>query len=162
MEGCAFFLGPGGLWDSVVHTNNDVSCTRVKVFGISWYPGSIVLLSLLAHTYTTHWIAMATIYILRYIVSIGTVKGNLLLYNHRTRKKVPVIGKHTKRISCGAWNNQVRTYVCTCAMHVCIGIEPCVDEGSSDSSSTVCVVCSVCVYWHCRHYTVCTVCRCCV
>ena len=40
---------------------------------------------------------------------VGTLKGNLLLYNHRTRKKTPVIGKHTKKITCGAWSNEVST-----------------------------------------------------
>ena len=40
---------------------------------------------------------------------VGTLKGNLLLYNHRTRKKTPVIGKHTKKITCGAWSNEVIT-----------------------------------------------------
>ncbi|XP_059172519.1 WD repeat-containing protein 19-like [Physella acuta] len=37
-------------------------------------------------------------------LAIGTVKGNLLLYNHQTSKKNIVIGKHTKKITCGAWS----------------------------------------------------------
>ena len=39
-------------------------------------------------------------------LAIGTSKGSLIVYNHQTSKKVPVIGKHAKRISCGAWNSQ--------------------------------------------------------
>ncbi|RHY33017.1 hypothetical protein DYB32_001946 [Aphanomyces invadans] len=38
-------------------------------------------------------------------LAIGTMKGNLILYNKSTRKIVPVLGKHSKKITCGAWNN---------------------------------------------------------
>ena len=27
-----------------------------------------------------------------------------MLYNHRTSRKVPVVGKHNKAITCGAWS----------------------------------------------------------
>ncbi|XP_004642695.2 WD repeat-containing protein 19 isoform X2 [Octodon degus] len=37
-------------------------------------------------------------------LAVGTVKGNLLIYNHQTSRKIPVIGKHTKKITCGCWN----------------------------------------------------------
>ncbi|XP_073252735.1 WD repeat-containing protein 19-like [Porites lutea] len=39
-------------------------------------------------------------------LAIGTVKGNLLMYNHQTSRKVPILGKHTKKIVCGAWNSE--------------------------------------------------------
>ncbi|XP_046853283.1 WD repeat-containing protein 19-like [Xenia sp. Carnegie-2017] len=39
-------------------------------------------------------------------LAIGSMKGNLLIYNHQTSRKVPILGKHTKKIICGAWNSQ--------------------------------------------------------
>ncbi|UYV64330.1 WDR19 [Cordylochernes scorpioides] len=40
------------------------------------------------------------------LVAVGTFKGNLLIYNHRSSRKVPVLGKHSKRITAGAWSSQ--------------------------------------------------------
>eukprot|EP01035_Chromulina_nebulosa_P018174 gene18174-23832_t len=36
-------------------------------------------------------------------LAVGTSKGNLLIYNKSKKQKIPVIGKHGKRITCGAW-----------------------------------------------------------
>jgi WD repeat-containing protein 19 len=37
-------------------------------------------------------------------LAIGTTKGNLVLYNKSTRKRVPITGLHSKKIVSGAWN----------------------------------------------------------
>ncbi|CAM9385562.1 unnamed protein product, partial [Hapterophycus canaliculatus] len=37
-------------------------------------------------------------------LAVGTAKGNILMYNKKTRKKIPVLGKHPRRITCGAWS----------------------------------------------------------
>ncbi|XP_020847243.1 WD repeat-containing protein 19 isoform X1 [Phascolarctos cinereus] len=39
-------------------------------------------------------------------LAAGTVKGNLLIYNRQTSRKIPVLGKHTKRITCGCWSSE--------------------------------------------------------
>ncbi|XP_048517184.1 WD repeat-containing protein 19 [Dendroctonus ponderosae] len=38
------------------------------------------------------------------VLAVGTMKGNVSIYNHDTSKRIPIIGKHTKKITCGAWN----------------------------------------------------------
>ncbi|XP_046394611.1 WD repeat-containing protein 19 [Ischnura elegans] len=40
------------------------------------------------------------------LLAIGTSKGNLIIYNHRTAKRLSVLGKHSKKISCGAWSRE--------------------------------------------------------
>ena len=37
-------------------------------------------------------------------LAIGTAKGNLLIYNKVKKQKIPVLGKHSKRILCGCWS----------------------------------------------------------
>ncbi|GFH09592.1 WD_REPEATS_REGION domain-containing protein, partial [Haematococcus lacustris] len=39
-------------------------------------------------------------------LSVGTAKGNLLMYNSRERKKTQSLGKHTKKVVCSVWNNK--------------------------------------------------------
>lgn len=37
-------------------------------------------------------------------LAVGTIKGNLLIYNKARKQKIPIVGKHSKRITCGAWS----------------------------------------------------------
>jgi len=37
-------------------------------------------------------------------LAIGTQKGNLLIYNKSRKQKIPIVGKHSKRIICGGWS----------------------------------------------------------
>lgn len=37
-------------------------------------------------------------------LAVGTAKGNLLIYNKSNKKKIPLVGKHSKQILCGAWS----------------------------------------------------------
>jgi len=39
-------------------------------------------------------------------LAIGTAKGNMMMYNKRTTKKQTIMGKHSKKITCGAWHSR--------------------------------------------------------
>uniref|UniRef100_H2YLV9 Anaphase-promoting complex subunit 4 WD40 domain-containing protein n=1 Tax=Ciona savignyi TaxID=51511 RepID=H2YLV9_CIOSA len=39
-------------------------------------------------------------------VAIGTTKGNVILYDHKVGRKVPILGKHSRKIVCGNWSMQ--------------------------------------------------------
>jgi WD repeat-containing protein 19 len=38
-------------------------------------------------------------------LAVGTIKGNLLIYNKSRKQKIPIVGKHSKKILCGAWSS---------------------------------------------------------
>lgn len=40
------------------------------------------------------------------LLAIATARGNLTIYNHQTTKRIPILGKHTKKINCGAWSTE--------------------------------------------------------
>ena len=78
----------------------------------------------------------------------------MLIYNKRTLKKQSILGKHVKRITCGAWNSENK---------LALGSE---DRQVRDARS-VCNVCNVCNAWlrgpqddecACSVFTLCNVC----
>ena len=50
------------------------------------------------------------------VLAIGTDKGGLIFYNKRNQRRIPTIGKHTKRIIGGDWNKE--GYLCNFGMSV--------------------------------------------
>ncbi|GAB0091086.1 WD repeat-containing protein 19 [Sergentomyia squamirostris] len=40
------------------------------------------------------------------LVAVGTTRGNLAIYSNQTTRRIPVLGKHAKRISCGVWSKE--------------------------------------------------------
>ena len=38
-------------------------------------------------------------------LAVGSCKGNLIIYNRKTTRMNPLLGKHAKKITCGAWNS---------------------------------------------------------
>lgn len=40
------------------------------------------------------------------VLAIGSAKGNLTIYNHSSVKRIPILGKHSKRITCGGWSQE--------------------------------------------------------
>ena len=38
------------------------------------------------------------------LLCLGTVKGNLILYDHKIGRKVSILGKHSRKILCGCWS----------------------------------------------------------
>ncbi|CAJ0941690.1 unnamed protein product, partial [Mesorhabditis belari] len=39
------------------------------------------------------------------VLVVGNNNGNLLIYNHRTSRKIPILGKHQRRVTCGAFSS---------------------------------------------------------
>eukprot|EP00357_Protocruzia_adherens_P031508 CAMPEP_0115034576 /NCGR_PEP_ID=MMETSP0216-20121206/40747_1 /TAXON_ID=223996 /ORGANISM="Protocruzia adherens, Strain Boccale" /LENGTH=1399 /DNA_ID=CAMNT_0002413515 /DNA_START=36 /DNA_END=4235 /DNA_ORIENTATION=- len=40
------------------------------------------------------------------VLAIGTEKGAIVFYNKKTQRKIPVVGKHSKKVITGDWNNE--------------------------------------------------------
>ncbi|XP_076036473.1 intraflagellar transport protein Oseg6 [Oratosquilla oratoria] len=39
------------------------------------------------------------------LLAVGTAKGNLMIYNHQTSRRIPVVGKHSRKIQSGCWSS---------------------------------------------------------
>ena len=45
-------------------------------------------------------------------LAIGTAKGNLLIYDKARKKKIPILGKHPRAITCGDWAAKGDNHLC--------------------------------------------------
>jgi WD repeat-containing protein 19 len=68
-----------------------------------------------------------------HVLAVGTVKGNLQLYNIRERRRTPIVGKHTKRVCCGVWSSSV---LAMAALDKTVGPEACCCSNSAVVWST--------------------------
>ncbi|RWS02784.1 WD-repeat protein-like protein, partial [Dinothrombium tinctorium] len=46
------------------------------------------------------------------LLAVGTSKGNVLIYDHSNSRKIPILGKHSKRICSGVWSEQNLLALC--------------------------------------------------
>ena len=68
-------------------------------------------------------------------LAIGTAKGNLLIYNKKTFRKIPVLGKHTKKITCRSPIEPIRKY--SMAVYVGMRVDVCMGTGAAHGISKI-------------------------
>lgn len=39
------------------------------------------------------------------LLAVGSARGNVSVYNHQTMRRTPILGKHSRRITCAAWSS---------------------------------------------------------
>ncbi|GMH58387.1 hypothetical protein TrST_g1003 [Triparma strigata] len=61
-------------------------------------------------------------------LAIGTQKGNLLIFNKATKKKIPILAKHPRAITCGSWSSSNK---------LCLGSDDCTMTLSNDVGDTI-------------------------
>ena len=40
------------------------------------------------------------------VLAIGTEKGSLVFFNKQNQRKIPCVGKHSKKVNTGYWNSE--------------------------------------------------------
>jgi len=40
------------------------------------------------------------------VLAIGTEKGSLVFFNKQNQRKIPCVGKHSKKVNTGSWNSE--------------------------------------------------------
>lgn len=40
------------------------------------------------------------------LISVATARGNMAIYNHQTQRRIPILGKHSKKITAGCWSDE--------------------------------------------------------
>jgi len=61
-------------------------------------------------------------------LAIGTQKGNLLIFNRSTKKKIPILAKHPRAITCGSWSK---------TNQLCLGSDDCTMTLSNESGDAI-------------------------
>lgn len=39
------------------------------------------------------------------MLAVGSARGNVSIYSHQTMRRTPILGKHSRRITCAAWSS---------------------------------------------------------
>jgi WD repeat-containing protein 19 len=62
------------------------------------------------------------------LIATTTLQGNLLIFNKATKKKIPVLAKHPRAITCGAWSKKNQ---------LCLGSDDCTMTLSNEVGDTL-------------------------